>query len=203
MGVLVLEPLVGPTLRELIKSGDDGWVEPGEFDRLADRFARARLDGPPLPSRLTDGALHARMLATVVPHLRDRLDELIQRFDDAVVPAADTTVHGDLHEAQLVVRDATIVGVLDIDDAGPGAAIDDRANLIARLLFRSTLDRAGRPALADYADRIRSVSLDRFDEPATRPPHVGRAGRPGDRTVPGAGPELAATRSPHSSSEPR
>ncbi len=103
------------------------------------------------------------MLGTVVPKLRGRLDELIERFDDAVVPEADTTIHGDLHEAQLIVRDATIVGVLDIDDAGPGAAIDDRANLIARLLFRSTLDREGRPALARYADRIRTASLARFD----------------------------------------
>ena len=163
MGVLVLEPLVGPTLRELIKSGDDGWVDPEEFDRLADRFGRARLHGAPLPSRLTDGALHARMLGTVVPKLRGRLDELIARFDDAGVPAADSTIHGDLHEAQLVVRDATIVGVLDIDDAGPGAAIDDRANLIARLLFRSALDMTGRPELAEYADRIRSMSLARFD----------------------------------------
>jgi len=103
------------------------------------------------------------MLGTVVPKLRGRLDELIARFDDAVVPAPDSTIHGDLHEAQLVVRDATIVGVLDIDDAGPGAAIDDRANLIARLLFRSALDTTGRPELADYADRIRSTSLARFD----------------------------------------
>ena len=163
MGVLVLEPLVGPTLRELIKSGDDGWVNPEEFDRLADRFGQARLDGAPLPSRLTDGALHARMLGTVVPKLRGRLDELIARFDDAVVPPPDSTIHGDLHEAQLVVRDATIVGVLDIDDAGPGAAIDDRANLIARLLFRSALDTNGRPELAEYADRIRSASRARFD----------------------------------------
>ena len=163
VGVLVLEPLVGSTLRELIKSGDHGWVGPDEFDRLADRFERARLDAPPLPSRLADGCLHARMLGTVVPKLRGRLDELIERFDDAVVPEADTTIHGDLHEAQVIVRDATIVGVLDIDDAGPGAAIDDRANLIARLLFRSTLDREGRPALARYADRIRTASLARFD----------------------------------------
>ena len=163
LGVLVLEPLVGPTLRELIKSGDDGLVEPVEFDRLADRFARARLDGPPLPSRLVDGALHGRMLGTVVPGLRSRLDELIDRFEKAVVPAADATIHGDLHEAQLVVRDGAIVGVLDIDDAGPGAAVDDRANLIARLLFRSTLDRSGRPDIARYADRIRSASATRFD----------------------------------------
>jgi hypothetical protein len=163
MGVLVLEPLVGPTLRELIKFGDGGWVDPEEFDRLADRFGQARLDGAPLPSRLADGTLHARMLGTVVPKLRGRLDELIARFDDAVAPAADSTIHGDLHEAQIIVRDATIVGVLDIDDAGPGAAIDDRANLIARLLFRSALDTTGRPELAEYADRIRSASVSRFD----------------------------------------
>ncbi len=163
LGVLVLEPIVGPTLRELIKSGDDGWVEPDEFDRLADRFAGAQLGGPALPSRLDDGILHARMLGTVLPKLRGRLDELADRFEAAFVPAADSTIHGDLHEAQLIVRDSAIVGVLDIDDAGPGAAIDDRANVIARLLFRTTLDRTGRPELLHYADRIRSASLTRFD----------------------------------------
>ena len=174
LGVLVLEPLIGPTLRELIKSGEDGWVETTEFDRLADRFERVRLDGPALPSRLADGTLHARMLRTVVPKLRGQLDALIARFDDAMVPAADSTIHGDLHEAQLVVRDAKIVGVLDIDDAGAGAAIDDRANLIARLLFRSTLDTRGRPQLARYADRIRSASLARFD-PAQLDVHTSAA----------------------------
>lgn len=162
-GLLVLEPLIGPTLRELIKSGGDGWVECDEFDRLADNFSQAALTSPPLASRLTDGALHARMLSTVVPELRRQLDGLAGRFEGATVPAADTTIHGDLHEAQIVVRDGSIVGVLDIDDAGPGAAIDDRANLIARLVFRSTLDRASRPDLARYADRLRAASLNRFD----------------------------------------
>lgn len=163
LGVLALEPLVGPTLRELIKAGRGRWVDAGEFDDLADRFAQARLDTPPLASRLADGVLHAHMLRSVAPSLRGRLDELATRFEAGVVPAADTTIHGDLHEAQLVVDDGRVVGVLDIDDAGPGAAIDDRANLIARLLFRSTLDRGGRAELGQYADTLRTDSLQRFD----------------------------------------
>lgn len=163
LGILALEPLVGPTLRELIKSGVGDWVEATEFDRLADQFAAARLDAPPLGSRLADGVLHARMLATVAPKLRGPLDELIARFEAAPVPAADTIIHGDLHEAQLVVDAGRIVGVLDIDDAGPGAAVDDRANLIARLLFRATLDQRGRSDLSNYAQRLRTDSLSRFD----------------------------------------
>lgn len=162
-GVLALKPLRGPTWRELIKAEATMWVDLDEFDRLADAFAEVRLDAPALPSRLGDAALHARMLSTVLPRLRDRIEPLIERFEHAVAPVADTTVHGDLHEAQLVVRDGRIVGVLDIDDAGPGSAIDDRANVLARLLFRSTLDHSGRTDLAEYAHALRTASLRRFD----------------------------------------
>lgn len=164
-GILVLEPLIGPTLRELIKSKTGEWVAADEFDRLADGFAGARLDAPPIASRVSDGVLHAQMLRKVAPRLRGRLDELIDWLQESAVPAADTTVHGDLHEAQLVVDGGRIVGVLDIDDAGPGAPIDDRANVIARLVFRSTLDQRVRTELDHYAETLRTASLDRFGGP--------------------------------------
>lgn len=163
LGVLVLEALEGPTLRELIKSDADRWVSADEFNRLADAFAHADLVGAALPSRLTDGALHARMLSSVAPALRPQLDELAATFEDAPAPSPDVTIHGDLHEAQVVVRDGHIVGVLDIDDAGAGAPVDDRANLIARLIFRSTLDPARHERVAAYAEMLRAASLERFD----------------------------------------
>lgn len=174
LGLLVLEPLVGPTLRELIKSDADGWPDTAEFDRLADAFAGVDLGDATLPSRLTDGALHARMLAAVAPELGDRLETLATRFEQTTPPAPDTTIHGDLHEAQLVVDDGRIVGVLDIDDAARGAEVDDRANLIARLMFRSTLDPDRRDRLAAYATKLRTASIGRFDE-ATLNCHIAAA----------------------------
>lgn len=173
-GVLVLAPLVGPTLRELIKADSTGWPECAEYDRLADGFASAPIDGPANTSRLTDAVLHARMLASVMPSAASRVDELADRFARTPAPAADTAIHGDLHEGQIIIDDGTIVGVLDIDDAGPGLAVDDRANVLARLIFRATTDPARRDVIERYTERLRRDSHARFD-PATLDLHTAAA----------------------------
>ncbi len=162
LGALVLAPLSGPTLRELIKTDSGVWPATTEYDRLARAFASAPLTDAPLTSRLADGALHARMLATVMPRSAQRLLELADRFEATAPPSPDAVIHGDLHEAQLIIDDGAIVGVLDIDEAGPGLAIDDRANVLARLAFRSTTD-PGQHRVSSYAQRLRRESSERFD----------------------------------------
>ncbi len=174
LGLIVLAPLVGPTLRELIKADASGWPDWSEFDRLADGFASAPLVGAANVSRLTDGALHARMLATVMPETSVRLDELAERFERTPAPPADTVIHGDLHEAQIIVEQNSIVGVLDIDDAGPGLAVDDRANVLARLAFRATTDPTRSGVIRTHADQLRHHSSERFD-PATLDLHTAAA----------------------------
>lgn len=166
LGLLVLAPLVGPTLRELIKADASGWPESSEFDRIADGFASAPLDGPANVSRLTDGALHARMLAAVMPATASRLEELADRFERSPAPPAGTVIHGDLHEGQIIIEQGSIVGVLDIDDAGPGLAVDDRANMLARLAYRATTDSVRSTGIRAYADRLRHDSHARFDAEA-------------------------------------
>ena len=163
LGLLVLAPLLGPTLRELIKAGAGDWPSGSEYDRLADGFAGATLDSTANVSRLTDGSLHARMMATVMPSAASRLLELADRFERSPAPPPDTVIHGDLHEAQIIVGHGSIVGVLDIDDAGPGLAVDDRANVLARLRYRATTDPARRTDIDDYADRLRRSAQTRFD----------------------------------------
>ena len=164
-GLLVLEPLRGPTLRQLVKGAPGAWPTTDEFDRLADSFAAADLAGGSVPSKLTDGALHAHMLASVLslPAQRSRLEALATIFEQTPIPPADSIIHGDLHEAQLIIVDGMIRGVLDIDDAGPGAAIDDRANLIARLLYRTVVADMDTTTIVTYADMVRSESTRRFD----------------------------------------
>lgn len=161
-GLLILDELSGPTLREVIKSGSCAFPPTSAFDELADAFAASGLDTAALPSRLNDAALHARMLTAVLPECGDRLERLIERFDHADRPAADTTVHGDLHEGQIIVDGSRITGVLDIDDAGPGAPIDDRANLIARLTFRASTDPVVGPVAQFHADRLTTDSETHF-----------------------------------------
>lgn len=162
-GLIGLEALVGPTLRELIKDDEPGWPDPVEFARLSDAMAPARVTGAGPASRLTDGPLHANMLAAVMPESAPLLDELAARFESYPAPSVDGTVHGDLHEGQIIVRDRRIVGVLDVDDIGPGASIDDCANLIARLRFRAatSADRAAK--LDDYASALQVAGRERHD----------------------------------------
>jgi hypothetical protein len=162
-GLLVLEPLRGPTYRELIKSDADGWPCADEFDRLAEAFAATRLDAEPLASRLSDGALHAHMLAGVMPDAAEPLARLARRFETAEEEPVTATIHGDLHDGQIIVRDARIVGVLDIDDAGPGRPIDDRANLIARLLYREHTTGSTNPRLSEHIETLRRASGATYD----------------------------------------
>lgn len=162
-GLLVLEPLLGPTFRELIKSGSGGWPDTVEFDRIADAFAAAQVVGAPLASRLTDGVLHAQMLATVMSSDDEQLSRLAHHFEQTPDETASTTIHGDLHDGQIIVRDARIVGVLDIDDAGLGRPIDDRANLLARLIYRLHTSESASSQLSRHIEDLRSASAERFD----------------------------------------
>jgi len=162
-GLIGLDVLRGPTLRDLVKSDADDWPDPVEFIGLGDAISTAPVAGPGPASRLTDGALHARMLATVVPEAAPLLDDLARRFDAAGLPPADGTVHGDLHEGQVIVDHGRIVGVLDVDDVGPGASVDDFANLIARIRFRAATAAATNDRLDRYAVSLRDVARERHD----------------------------------------
>jgi hypothetical protein len=80
------------------------------------------------------------MLATILPAERNRLAELASRFSDAEVRAATragVVVHGDVHEAQLVVHGDEITGLLDVDDVGPGDPLDDMGTVLGHLRSRA------------------------------------------------------------------
>lgn len=162
-GLLVLEALPGPTLRELVKSGRNGWPPPHAFRDLADAFATAEVVGAGPASRLADGPLHARMLAKVLPDSAEFLHDLADDFESYGAAPIDGTVHGDLHEGQVIVADEKIVGVLDVDDVGPGSSIDDYANVIARFRFRAATTPGRREQLDAYASALRTDALVRHD----------------------------------------
>lgn len=138
-GWLALEALRGTTLRERLKRGIRPLPVPDRYGELLRSFAEIELAGvPQVRSRLADAPHHAAMLASVVPELRGRIDDITERLAVGAAhrpPAA--TVHGDLHEAQLVVDDTTVTGVLDVDDVGPGDPLDDVGTLVAHLRFRA------------------------------------------------------------------
>src|SRR5690606_22274930 len=67
-------------------------------------------------------------------------------------PLAPT--HGDLHEANLLVEQGVVVGLLDVDSVGPGHRVDDLACLLGHL---SVL-----PALAPHVHRHVPAALPRW-----------------------------------------
>lgn len=160
-GWIAMEALEGTTLRDRLKAGVPARPPAHVYRTLVETIATVDLGGlPPVRSRLDDAPHHAAMLATVVPALRGRLDDLIGRLLSSAPPATLATAHGDLHEAQLVVDDVDVIGLLDIDDAGPGDPLDDAGALIAHLRFRALT--AGDPDIAIAADRIRAAMCERF-----------------------------------------
>lgn len=159
LGWLAMTELEGPTLRERLKAGTPPWPRHEEF---VDAIARIRsvelADAAPRRPRCLDAGGHAQMLASVMPSERYRVGELIDRFAplaEQALARRGPTVHGDLHEGQLVVDGERIIGVLDIDDVGPGDPIDDMATVLGHLRFRAGTAADGTGAEIDaYADDL-------------------------------------------------
>lgn len=159
-GLVAFAELAGPTARQRYQDADATWPEPDDYLGLLAAIERADLRGlPSRPGRRRDAAGHAHLLRRVLPEQRDRLDRL-----EPVIAAAErgrrdaAAVHGDLYEAQLVTAAATprIVGLLDLDDAGPGDPVDDRATVLAHLWSRGR-ESAHRARLFDHIDQLRGA----------------------------------------------
>jgi aminoglycoside phosphotransferase (APT) family kinase protein len=162
--VVVMESLTGPTSRDLIRAGIGRWPSADELRRVCAAVGRTdpgalgpragRADG-----RAAHAIRHASMLARVLPDERARLDDLTGPFDDLASRAherATTVVHGDLHDAQLVVDGSgRITGLLDVDDARVGDPLDDPATVLAHLMVRALGAGAQRTRIDAYAASLR------------------------------------------------
>jgi hypothetical protein len=158
LGLVALQAMHGSTLRHRLEDPAAPLPAPAEVAGLLgelpepadDHVARSPID------RLPD---MGRLLSAIVPDQADRVEELIERIgpDDAQpwVPA-----HGDYYEAQLMVSDGSVVGLLDVDTYGWGRPGDDPATMIGHLdLWRhlssqSERVRAYAESLLDVWDRL-------------------------------------------------
>ncbi len=156
-GWIAMEALVGTTLRERLKQGVERLPTPNRYRDLLDRLASVELpSASPVRSRLDDAPHHAAMLATVFPEARGRIDEIVgQLSGSSPTRRLVGTAHGDLHEGQLVVDDETVIGLLDIDDVGPGDPLDDIGTLVAHLRFRAAT--SGDRRIDAYAEAVRDA----------------------------------------------
>jgi aminoglycoside phosphotransferase (APT) family kinase protein len=163
-GWLLFDELPGPTLRELIKADDPVWIEPSALHALVTDIASLAPDEfAPTRRRLREAPSHAELLARVIPTEEVRLRRLADRFREASASAAGrgpVVVHGDLHEAQLVVASGRITGVLDVDEFGLGDPIDDAAVAIGHLQHRATHTTTNPGRIVGFADDLASEFAD-------------------------------------------
>lgn len=165
-GWMAMEALAGTTLRDRLKSHDAVLLDPARMIELLDRLSTVAFEGvPPVRSRVVDAMHHGAMLAAVLPSCRELVSSVLDRVTgSAASSSAVATVHGDLHEAQLVVDDTSVIGVLDVDDVGPGDPLDDPATLVAHLRARALASDDER--IAAYADLVVDVAARRHDRAA-------------------------------------
>jgi hypothetical protein len=132
-GLVVLEALGGRTLRSALRSGPVA-TDPAGLVELLDRLPAELLEAPRRTSWLERTAYYARSVGNVVPELAGRSTELASSIVAEGIVGRTVPVHGDFYEAQVHVNDCgEIVGLLDVDTAGPGDRLDDLACLVGHL----------------------------------------------------------------------
>lgn len=133
-GVVVLEALPGDTLRDLFATDDDR-PDPAQVVALLDALPE------PFDGATAWGWRAAELggiVAASVPELSARVGELVDRLERAEaaldpVEHPAVPVHGDLHDAQLLVQDGRVTGMLDIDTHASGRRLDDLATMVGHL----------------------------------------------------------------------
>lgn len=163
-GVLVLPGLPGTPMRAALRGDPAALPSPEHLADLLD--ALPRVDAPAAARRdPTDPVPRVRAHAAVVgltcPQLEPRLARLTAAVAAAVGPQPLVPVHGDFYEAQLLVDAGRVVGLLDVDAAGPGARLDDWATLLGHLALLELLVAEPAP-VAGYRARV-----ERFLAPRT------------------------------------
>ncbi len=131
LALIALQSMAGRTLRRAIDDGGASLPSPGAVTSLLTELP------PPPDDRVAESPIDrlpklARLLAAIVPDHQQRISELVERIGpDADEPGVP--VHGDFYEAQVMVDDGGIAGILDVDTYGWGRPGDDPATMLGHL----------------------------------------------------------------------
>lgn len=130
LGIVALRALPGPDLRTILRRGEAP-PDPSSITAIADAL--------PEP----DSAWNARSPIGVVSRIVDLLGRLVpdrqgelEQLENAIGDEGETErvpVHGDFHEAQIIVDEGRPIGLLDVDTYGWGRPGDDAATMLGHL----------------------------------------------------------------------
>lgn len=133
-GVVVLPAASGTLMRQVM--ADEG-TEPGDLpgpsalEEVLDALPVNLVDLPVRPRHLQRVRQSLQVLTLTTGEKYDDFDSLSTASDSDRVP-----VHGDFHDAQLLVGRGRVTAVIDVDTAGPGERADEWANLLGHLSVR-------------------------------------------------------------------
>lgn len=131
-GLLVLAALPGSTLRAQLLAGKPA-LDVDSVVAVLDTLPATLATGPTRPTWGQKAKHYAEVVATTVPSLARRARAVAKAVDHAAPQGPPVPVHGDFYEAQLLVSNGRVTGLLDIDTAGRGERLDDAACLLAHL----------------------------------------------------------------------
>lgn len=158
-GLLVLQALGGQTLRDVLRTGGQPAPDAAEILALLDRLPAALVEVPARRSWLDRVGHYANVLSGVAPRQASLAAEVAAAVAAEAGRGPTVPVHGDFYESQLRVSGGRIVGLLDVDTAGPGDRIDDLACLLGHLSVLSQLT----PDRATTLSRLGARYLAAFD----------------------------------------
>ena len=161
LGLIALQAMSGKTLRRVLESGSRRLPDPGQITNLLDSLPAQTTDDNTVKGPIASASSHARLLKTIAPGSAAEVDEIVETIN-RTENEISTPVHGDLHSSQILVQDANIVGLVDVDTAGIGQRADDLAGLLGHLATLA-LTSSKRKTMTDYAAALISEFEKRTD----------------------------------------
>jgi hypothetical protein len=161
---LIFEPVTGRSLRDVLVRGGP-LPSPERLARLVDELGE--LDDASLSGRQERSPVHVaratkELLTRLVPASQAAVATVVDAVERGVAEdsTAPRVTHGDLYEAQVFVNDDFSLGLIDLDDVGPGDPALDAANLCGHLLALAYTAPSTRPRLLAYRALSRRAFLD-------------------------------------------
>jgi hypothetical protein len=169
-GTLLFARLPGRSLRDLLIAGERLPAPERVAGLVADlaRIGDTAAEWPEDAHRCPAGDL-ATLVGEFLVRVEPEIESDVRMVVDAIGEAADRDavpsriVHGDLYEAQVFVGDEFSLGLIDLDDFGPGDPILDAANFTAHLVALALSVPAAADRLLAYRALARETFVARLD----------------------------------------
>lgn len=141
LGIVALQAISGSTLRRALDDPAATLPSPEAIAGLITDLPEpaGQQQAPSAIDRLPSVA---RLIGALVPDHAERAERLVEAIGPEDVPA-HVPVHGDYYEAQVMVHNGQVVGLLDVDTYGWGRPADDPATMLGHLDLWRTLSRQG------------------------------------------------------------